>query len=124
MSSRALTAAARPSGLNLVPCGQLTGLQAHWDIRRAEGRLRSYGIRRTVRGRRGQHARRGWEALTPTELKIAAMVAAGESTSDIARDMFMSRRTVQTHISHILAKLGAKGRVNIVREALGQGIFP
>jgi DNA-binding CsgD family transcriptional regulator len=38
--------------------------------------------------------------------------------------MFMSRRTVQTHISHILAKLGAKGRVDIVREALGQGIFP
>jgi DNA-binding CsgD family transcriptional regulator/tetratricopeptide (TPR) repeat protein len=100
------------------------GLQAHWDTWRAEGRLRSYGIRRTVRGRRGQPARRGWEALTPTELKIAAMVAAGESTSDIARDMFMSRRTVQTHISHILAKLGAKGRVNIVREALGQGIFP
>jgi DNA-binding CsgD family transcriptional regulator len=100
------------------------GLQAHWDIRRAEGRLRSYGIRRTVRGRRGQHARAGWEALTPTELKIAAMVAAGKSTPDIARDMFMSRRTVQTHISHILAKLGAKGRVDIVREALGQGIFP
>jgi DNA-binding CsgD family transcriptional regulator len=99
------------------------GLQAHWDIRRAEGRLRSYGIRRTVRGRRRQHADRGWEALTPTELKIAAMVAGGESTSDIAQGMFMSRRTVQTHISHILAKLGAKGRVDIVREALGQGIF-
>ena len=30
--------------------------------------------------------------------------------------------TVQTHISHILTKLGAKGRVNIVREALRQGI--
>jgi DNA-binding CsgD family transcriptional regulator len=101
-----------------------SGLQAQWDMRRAEGRLRSYGIRRAVRGRREPHARRGWEALTPTELKIAAMVAAGESTSDIANSMFMSRRTVQTHISHILAKLGAKGRVNIVREALGQGIFP
>ena len=32
--------------------------------------------------------------------------------------MFLSRRTVQTYISHILAKLGAKGRVEIVREAL------
>ncbi len=104
--------------------GLYDGLQAHWDIRRAEGRLRSYGIRRTVRGRRKQHADRGWEALTPTELKIAAMVAAGESTSDIASGMFMARRTVQTHISHILAKLGAKGRVDIVREALCQGIFP
>jgi DNA-binding CsgD family transcriptional regulator len=97
------------------------GLHAQWDIRRAEGRLRLHGIRRGVRGRREQRATRGWEALTPTELKIAAMVAAGESTSDIARGMFLSRRTVQTHISHILAKLGAKGRVEIVREVLRQG---
>ena len=61
------------------------------------------------------------EALTPTEIKIAALVAGGDSTSDIARGMFVSRRTVQTHISRILAKLGAKGRVEIVREALRQG---
>jgi DNA-binding CsgD family transcriptional regulator len=38
--------------------------------------------------------------------------------------MFLSRRTVQTHISHILAKLGAKGRADIAREALRQGISP
>jgi DNA-binding CsgD family transcriptional regulator len=49
-------------------------------------------------------------------------MARGDSTSDIARGMFLSRRTVQSHISHILAKLGAKGRVDIVREALRQGI--
>jgi DNA-binding CsgD family transcriptional regulator/tetratricopeptide (TPR) repeat protein len=100
------------------------GLQAHWDIRRAEGRLRSYGIRRGVRGPRDRRATSGWEALTPTEIKIAALVAGGESTSDIARGMFLSRRTVQTHISHILGKLGAKGRVEIVREVLRQGISP
>jgi len=100
------------------------GLQAHWDIRRAEGRLRPHGIRRGVRGQRGQRAASGWKALTPTEVKIAAMVARGDSTSDIARGMFLSRRTVQTYISHILAKLGAKGRVDIVREALRQGVSP
>jgi DNA-binding CsgD family transcriptional regulator/tetratricopeptide (TPR) repeat protein len=100
------------------------GLQAHWDIRRAEGRLRPHGIRRGVRGQRGQRVAFGWEALTPTEVKIAAMVARGDSTSDIARGMFLSRRTVQTYISHILAKLGAKGRVDIVREALRQGVSP
>jgi len=100
------------------------GLQAHWDIRRAEGRLRPHGIRRGVRGQRGQRAAFGWEALTPTEVKIAAMVARGDSTSDIAGGMFLSRRTVQTYISHILTKLGAKGRVDIVREALRQGVSP
>jgi DNA-binding CsgD family transcriptional regulator len=100
------------------------GLQALWDIRRAEGRLRPHGIRRGVRGRRGQRAAFGWDALTPTEVKIAAMVARGDSTSDIARGMFLSRRTVQTYISRILAKLGVKGRVDIVREALRQGASP
>jgi DNA-binding CsgD family transcriptional regulator len=100
------------------------GLQARWDIRRAEGRLRPHGIRRGVRGQRGQRAAFGWEALTPTEVKIAAMVARGDSTSDIARGMFLSRRTVQTYISRILAKLGVKGRVDIVREALRQGVSP
>jgi DNA-binding CsgD family transcriptional regulator len=88
----------------------------------ADGRLRPYGIRRGVRGRRPQRAAFGWEALTTTEVKVAVLVARGDSTPDIARGMFLSRRTVQTHISRILAKLGAKGRVEIVREALRQGV--
>jgi DNA-binding CsgD family transcriptional regulator/tetratricopeptide (TPR) repeat protein len=98
------------------------GLRAAWDIRRADSRLRPYGIRRGLRGRHGRRATSGWEALTPTELMIATMVARGASTPDIAQGMVLSRRTVQTHISHILTKLGAKGRVDIVREALRQGI--
>jgi DNA-binding CsgD family transcriptional regulator len=102
--------------------GLYDGLQAAWDIRRADSRLRPYGIRRGVRSRRGPRATSGWEALTPTEVRIAAMVAGGAATPDIARGMFLSRRTVQTHISHILTKLGAKGRIDIVREALRQGI--
>jgi DNA-binding CsgD family transcriptional regulator len=100
------------------------GLQARWDIRRAEGRLRPHGIRRGGRGQGVPRAAFGWDALTPTEVKIAVMVAKGDSTSDIARGMSLSRRTVQTYISHILAKLGVKGRVDIVREALRQGVAP
>jgi DNA-binding CsgD family transcriptional regulator len=103
---------------------QYEGLHAGWDIRRADSRLRPYGIRRGVRGPRTPRAASGWAALTPTEVKIAALVARGDSTSEIARGMFLSRRTVQTYISHILAKLGAKGRVEIVREALRHGVSP
>ena len=99
-------------------------MEARWDIRRADSRLRAYGIRRGVRGPRGPRAASGWEALTPTEVKIAALVARGDSTPDIARSMFLSRRTVQTYIPRILAKLGAKGRVEIVREALRHGVTP
>jgi DNA-binding CsgD family transcriptional regulator len=100
------------------------GLNARWDIRRAASRLRPYGIRRGVRGPRGPRATSGWDALTPTEVTIAALVARGDSTSEIARGMFLSRRTVQTYVSHILAKLGAKSRVEIVREALSHGVSP
>ena len=99
-------------------------LNAGWDIRRADSRLRPYGIRRGVRGPRGLRPASGWAALTPTEVKIAALVARGDSTSEIARGMFLSRRTVQTYISRILAKLGARSRVEIVREALRHGISP
>jgi DNA-binding CsgD family transcriptional regulator len=102
--------------------GRYEDLQASWDIRRADSRLRHYGIRRGVRGPREHRAASGVAALTATEMTIAARLAAGQSTSDIAKGMFLSRRTVQTHISHILAKLGAKGRVEIVREVMRQGI--
>jgi DNA-binding CsgD family transcriptional regulator len=99
-------------------------MQARWDIRRAESRLRAFGIRRGSRIRRTPRASSGWAALTPTEVKIAALVARGDSTSDIARSMFLSRRNVQTYISRILTKLDAKSRVEIVGEALRQGVSP
>jgi DNA-binding CsgD family transcriptional regulator len=97
--------------------GLYHGLGAQWDVRRAATRLRGYGIRV---GGRGQQARptHGWEALTPTEAKIAYLVARGQSNPDIAAELWLSRNTVQNHISHILAKLGARSRAEIVGEAL------
>jgi len=92
-------------------------LGAEWDIRRASARLQPHGIRRGRRGARA-HPATGWPALTPTETKIAYLVAAGQSNPDIAAELWLSRNTVQTHVSHILAKLGARSRVEIVREAL------
>ena len=77
-----------------------------------------------IRAPQEQRAVSGWAALTPTEVKIAALIAQGASTSEIARAMFLSRRTVQTYISRILAKLGVKSRVEIVREALRHGVSP
>ena len=100
------------------------GMQARWDIRRAGARLRQHGVKRGVRPRPGPHATSGWDALTPTELKVAALVARGASTTDIAQDLFLTRRTVQTYTSRVLTKLDAKSRVEIVREALRHGISP
>jgi DNA-binding CsgD family transcriptional regulator len=93
------------------------GIGADWDIQRASARLRPFG----VRPRRAAYQARpasGWGALTPTECKVAGLVAGGRSNPDIAAELFLSRYTVQTHVSHILAKLGAQSRVEIVAEAL------
>jgi DNA-binding CsgD family transcriptional regulator len=91
-------------------------LGAQWDARHAAARLRPYGIRR---GRASSYKRpaTGWSALTPTELKIAYLVAAGQSNPDIAAELYLSRNTVQTHVSHILAKLGARSRAEILSQA-------
>jgi DNA-binding CsgD family transcriptional regulator len=100
-------------------CRNYAELGAHWDLSRAAGRLRPFGIRWNP----GSSRRRpvaGWAALTPTELRVAALVARGRSNPDIAAELCLSRNTVQTHVSHILAKLSARSRVEIVREALHQ----
>ncbi len=93
------------------------GLRAAWDIRRADTRMRPHGVRRGQHGRRSQRPTTGWDALTPTEYRVAILVAAGRTNPDIAAEMWLSRATVQTHVSHILAKLGAHSRVDIAREA-------
>jgi DNA-binding CsgD family transcriptional regulator len=91
-------------------------LGAEWDLHRADARLRGHGIRRGRGG--GRAAVTGWDALTPTETKIAALVAEGRSNPDIATELFLSRNTVQTHVSHVLAKLNARSRAEIIRQAL------
>ncbi|MFQ6397407.1 helix-turn-helix transcriptional regulator [Nocardia sp. KC 131] len=89
-----------------------TGLGASWDVARAVARVRPYGIRRGVRGPRNR-PKSGRSALTATELKVAALVAEGHSNSDIAAQMFVSRRTIHSHVSNTLAKLGLRSRREI-----------
>jgi DNA-binding CsgD family transcriptional regulator len=94
-----------------------TELGAEWELARADARLRAHGVRR---GHRPGPTRpsTGWLALTKTERRVAELVAEGRSNPDIAAVLFLSRRTVQTHVSHILAKLGLKSRVDVAREAV------
>ena len=65
------------------------------------------GEDRLARPARAAHGR---EALPLTEVKIAVLVARGDSTSGRRQGMVLSRRTVQTYISRVLTKPGAKNQ--------------
>ncbi|MGW3690136.1 helix-turn-helix transcriptional regulator [Streptomyces sp. NPDC005125] len=89
---------------------------ASWDIKRAEARLWALGVRTKRRGAQDRPSA-GWDALTPAELKVALLVAEGWSNPRIAEELYLSPRTVQTHVSHILGKLGVGSRIEVVRVA-------
>jgi DNA-binding CsgD family transcriptional regulator/tetratricopeptide (TPR) repeat protein len=117
-AERGDTKAARTAYLRAVEI--YNGLGAAWDIRRADTRLRRHNIRRGTRGTRSRPAS-GWEALTPTEQTIAHLVASGQSNPDIASQLFSSRYTIDSHVSHILVKLNARSRFEIARAIAGRG---
>lgn len=59
----------------------------------------------------------GWAALTPAEREVVRLVSRGLSNGEIATKLFVSTRTVQTHLTHVYAKLGLKSRIQIAHEA-------
>jgi DNA-binding CsgD family transcriptional regulator len=83
---------------------------------RALARTRALGLRR---GSREPHrdAAFGWVSLTATEARIASLVRDGLTNREIGTRLFVSPRTVQTHVSHILQKTGLRSRVEIARFA-------
>jgi len=68
---------------------------------------------------RGQRKRptSGWESLTPSERDVVRLVSEGLANNDIATRLFVSRRTVQTHLTHVYTKLGLTSRVQLAQEA-------
>jgi DNA-binding CsgD family transcriptional regulator len=68
------------------------------------------------RGPRSRPAR-GWDSLTPAELTVAQAVAEGLSNPQIAVRMFISRRTVTTHLTSIYRKLGITSRAELATRA-------
>jgi DNA-binding CsgD family transcriptional regulator/tetratricopeptide (TPR) repeat protein len=91
-------------------------LGAARDLARAEAALRQVGVRR---GRRVTHrrAQSGWQSLTPSERAVVDLVAEGLSNPQIGQRLYVSRRTVQTHLGHVFAKLHITSRAQLAAEA-------
>jgi DNA-binding CsgD family transcriptional regulator len=100
-----------------------TSLGAAADIARLQATFRAHGIRRGPHAKH-RRARSGWDSLTATEIKIAAFVEEGLSNPEIAARLLLSRRTVATHVSHILKKLDVHSRTDIARESALRAIGP
>lgn len=101
------------------------GARTQQDL--AEQRLRALGVRTW---RRGPSPPNG-DALAPLserELEVARLAASGASNPEIAAALFLSRKTVERHVSNALAKVGARNRAELAaklgRLGFGEGASP
>ena len=84
----------------------------------ASAELRALGHRVVMT--RSAPERVGLAGLSPRETEIAAFVAEGRSNREIAIELFISERTVETHVSHILTKLGVSSRAAVASAVASQ----
>jgi DNA-binding NarL/FixJ family response regulator len=63
------------------------------------------------------------ESLTSRELEILQLIVAGKRNIEIAEELALSVKTVEMHISNLLAKLGARSRAEAIRTAYQQGLL-
>ena len=77
---------------------------------RVRARLRALGIHPGPRGNRHRPTS-GWESLTPTEKAVSRLVAEGLTNGAVARQLYISPHTVNTHLRHVFTKLGVPNRV-------------
>jgi ATP/maltotriose-dependent transcriptional regulator MalT len=92
----------------LAACGALRYREA------AEHELRKLG-RRSQRTPRGRSEGIGLDALTERELEVARLVVERKTNPEIAAELFLSLKTVETHMRNIFGKLGVSSRVDVAR---------
>jgi DNA-binding CsgD family transcriptional regulator len=98
-------------------------LQPLQDLRAVDTMARAQRLLGVPRSRRSRSPRptTGWESLTATEKKVAALVVEGLSNSEIAARLFVSRRTIESHMTRVLMKLQVRSRVQVVKALLESG---
>jgi DNA-binding CsgD family transcriptional regulator len=87
-------------------------LEAVRDSARTVGVLRKLGFPAGVRGPR-KRPTVGWASLTPSERRVVDLAVEGLTNAQIAERLFISHRTVQTHLTHVFAKLRLSSRAEL-----------
>jgi DNA-binding CsgD family transcriptional regulator len=81
----------------------------------AERELRKLGRRIHRQARSGSRTQSGITALTARELEIAQLVVDRKTNAEIAAELFLSQKTVETHLRNIFDKMGLRTRVELAR---------
>jgi DNA-binding CsgD family transcriptional regulator len=97
---------ARAKDVLTVAAETASEIGARTEQQVAEKRLRALGVRTWRRGP-------GNELLTERERAIARVIAAGASNPEIAQELFLSRKTVERHVSNLLKKVGVRNRAEL-----------
>ncbi|HEX3621901.1 MAG TPA: LuxR C-terminal-related transcriptional regulator [Acidimicrobiales bacterium] len=95
------------------------GVGADRDEARARARLRGAGVRHRHR-QRSDRPLSGWASLTDVEQRVAELVAEGLTNVQVARRVFLSRHTVDSHLRQIFRKLDVGSRVELTRLVIEQ----
>jgi DNA-binding CsgD family transcriptional regulator len=106
-----------------LSCGQswaTTTFDAAWAEGAALSAEEAVAYAQRGRGERKRPST-GWGSLTPTELDVVRLVAEGIPNKDIATRLFVSPRTVQSHLRHVYNKLELTSRVQLAQEASRRG---
>ena len=74
-------------------------------------------VRSTLRRPRHANSSLGVQALSRREHEIVRLAVAGQSTPDVARHLFLSERTIETHLRNAYAKLDVNSRLELTRRA-------
>jgi DNA-binding CsgD family transcriptional regulator len=91
------------------------------QISRNSWKRTSSALPRRARGERRRPSF-GWDSLTPTELEVVRLAAAGLTNPAIGERLFISRGTVKTHLQHLFAKLGVHTRAELAAAAIRRGL--
>lgn len=112
----AVTAAGRSSAVLRDAHALALRAGAVSEQRFSEQLLRKSGVR-TWRRASTASTERGLVALSPREQEIAGLIAEGASNLDIAHRLFLSRKTVERHVSNIFVKCGVKNRAQLAAQS-------